>query len=81
MRLGDPVVVVDPSSPRLGTWGRFVDLTRGGELVVSFADDEVETMSPFQLESDQALANEAAAVRRGAELDWRKVAKPERVAS
>jgi hypothetical protein len=60
MKLGDLVVVVDPSSPRLGTWGTFVDATPNGQLLVRFWDG-VEALDPFQVENDARLAAVALA--------------------
>lgn len=60
MNLGDLVVVIDPSSPRLGTWGTFVNATPNGRLLVRFPDG-VETLDPFQVENDARLAAVALA--------------------
>jgi hypothetical protein len=81
MKIGDPVVVVDPWSARHGNWGTFEDLTRDGQLHVRFADGEAETMSPFQLESSEGLARATLAMRTRLALAWRQAAQPERAAS
>ncbi|MBO0686199.1 MAG: hypothetical protein J2P45_23875 [Candidatus Dormibacteraeota bacterium] len=60
MNLGDLVVVIDPGSPRCGTWGTFVAATRTGSLAVRFPDG-VEEFGPFQVESDAGLAATALA--------------------
>ena len=60
MNLGDLVVVIDPSSPRLGTWGTFVNVTPNGQLLVRFRDG-VEALGPFQVENDARLAAVALA--------------------
>lgn len=65
MNLGDLVMVIDPNSPRCGTWGTFVAGTRTGLLAVRFPDG-VEELDPFQVESDGRLAA-AALARSGVE--------------
>lgn len=60
MNLGDLVMVIDPNSPRRGTWGTFVAATRTGRVVVRFPDG-TEELGPFQLESDARLAAAALA--------------------
>ena len=60
MNLGDPVIVIDPGSPRCGTWGTFVAATRTGLLAVRFPDG-VEELGTFQVESDARLAATALA--------------------
>ena len=72
MNLGDLVVVIDPSSPRLGTWGTFVNATPNGELLVSFPDG-VEALDPFQVENDARLAAVALA-RHGTKAHERPLA-------
>ncbi|MBO0731088.1 MAG: hypothetical protein J2P57_17660 [Acidimicrobiaceae bacterium] len=60
MNLGDLVMVIDPRSPRRGTWGKFVYATRSGAVGVSFPDG-VEELGPFQVEGDPRLAAAAFA--------------------
>ena len=55
MRLGEPVIVIDPASRRRGVLGTFVDTTPTGDLRIRFADGEVETLGPFQVDSPPDL--------------------------
>lgn len=75
MNLGDLVMVIDPNSPRRGTWGKFVYATRTGQVGVRF-QDFVEELEPFQVESDPRLAATALA-RLGLEADERTLATVE----
>lgn len=63
MQLGDIVAVVDPASPRRGTWGLFSHTTRAGQVVITFIDGSVESMNPFQVDDIAGLVGTAVLIR------------------